>query len=569
MRTCAQKQHQSQKPVFSSLARTSAVTSGLDLSSHPILRPQRTIGNQAAQGPLQAEPDGLEAYYSTQDTTRFAHDFSQIPVYSKAPVKPQAKSTDAPGDVYEQEADRIADQVMATPAHHAVSGAPPRIQRFSGQSNRLMAAAAPASVDKAVAGPGRPLEPALRQDMEQRFGHDFSRVRVHSGAAAEQSAREVNAQAYTVGHNMVFGTGRFAPGTREGRRLIAHELTHVVQQSEADGTNVGQSNGKRGLSPVAHAVLQRKPDEKSGARMPDSKHLAKGTMEWRLEPVETFTQYDTGGWTKRRMQVQFTPHPSFPAKTITFVQTVLQTTGRTTSTPSKKPKIDILRDEYDPFYGMEWDPKTKKWGPESIVPPQGYKSAPSSATDRTAYLFDEPYAPPGQVKMFETVAVVPETGETLGALRWGVGKGVERVECTDSPSAEFGAAVERFYATPTAVGPDPGREERYDVILDEFGFNDATLTADQEKQLDPIVTKMKGDPKLMVWVGGFADAGDKNPSVTSEQRAQAVTSYLIRNGVPKENVVSTSFGATWARYMPSMKEGRNRRVQLRLRYPTT
>ena len=135
-----------------------------------------------------------------------------------------------PGDIYEQEADRIADQVLAAPAHPAVSGVPPRIQRFSGQSNGQMDTA-PASVDHALASPGRPLEPALRQDMEQRFGHDFSQVRVHSGAAAEQSARDVNANAYTVGHTSCLAAGRFAPGTHEGRRLIAHELTHVVQQS--------------------------------------------------------------------------------------------------------------------------------------------------------------------------------------------------------------------------------------------------------------------------------------------------------------------------------------------------
>ena len=66
--------------------------------------------------------------------------------------------------------------------------------------------------------------------MEQRFGHDFSQVRVHSGGAAEQSARDVNANAYTVGHNIVFGAGQFAPETHEGRRLLAHELTHVAQQ---------------------------------------------------------------------------------------------------------------------------------------------------------------------------------------------------------------------------------------------------------------------------------------------------------------------------------------------------
>jgi hypothetical protein len=152
-----------------------------------------------------------------------------------------------PGDIYEQEAGRSADQVMAAPAHHAVSGAPPRIQCFSGQSNGWMDAA-PASVDQALASPGRPLEPVLRQDLEQRFGYDFSRVRVHSGAAAEQSARDVNAHAFTVGHNMVFGASRFAPGTHEGRRLIAHELTHVVQQSGADGIRVSKSDEKRGLS---------------------------------------------------------------------------------------------------------------------------------------------------------------------------------------------------------------------------------------------------------------------------------------------------------------------------------
>src|SRR6478609_9511930 len=136
-----------------------------------------------------------------------------------------------PGDIYEQEADRIADQMTATPAGLTIGGAPPRIQRFSGQSNGQMEAAPP-SVDKTLASPGRPLEPALQQDMEQRFGHDFSRVRVHSDVASEISARQLDAHAYTSGNDIVFGSGRFAPATLAGRRLLAHELTHVVQQTE-------------------------------------------------------------------------------------------------------------------------------------------------------------------------------------------------------------------------------------------------------------------------------------------------------------------------------------------------
>ncbi|MFZ1810591.1 MAG: DUF4157 domain-containing protein [Candidatus Nitrotoga sp.] len=138
-------------------------------------------------------------------------------------------SIGASNDPLEQEADRIADQVLAAPANTPVSGTPLRIQRFTAQSMG-QADIAPTSVDRVLSGSGRPLEPALRQDMEQRFGHDFSQVRVHTGAAAEQSARDVNASAYTVGRDIVFGVGSYAPRSEGGRRLLAHELTHTLQQ---------------------------------------------------------------------------------------------------------------------------------------------------------------------------------------------------------------------------------------------------------------------------------------------------------------------------------------------------
>jgi hypothetical protein len=132
-------------------------------------------------------------------------------------------------DVYEQEAERVAEQLTMTPAVAPSRGSPPRVQRTAGRPTGR-GAAAPASVDRALAGVGRPLESGLRQDMEARFGHDFAQVRVHTGPVAEQSAREVEAHAYTAGTDIVFGAGRFMPGTDAGRRLIAHELSHVVQQ---------------------------------------------------------------------------------------------------------------------------------------------------------------------------------------------------------------------------------------------------------------------------------------------------------------------------------------------------
>jgi murein DD-endopeptidase MepM/ murein hydrolase activator NlpD len=89
----------------------------------------------------------------------------------------------------------------------------------------------PRLVHEVLSSPGRPLDAGTLFLMERRFSRDFSRVRLHSGATAEQSARDLNAQAYTVGTNIVFGAGQLAPETPRGQRLIAHELTHVVQQS--------------------------------------------------------------------------------------------------------------------------------------------------------------------------------------------------------------------------------------------------------------------------------------------------------------------------------------------------
>ena len=85
-------------------------------------------------------------------------------------------------------------------------------------------------VHDVLRSPGRPLDLAPRTFMEHRFGHDFSQVRVHTDAKAVESARAVNALAYTVGKDIVFGADRYTPGTSEGRRLLAHELTHVIQQ---------------------------------------------------------------------------------------------------------------------------------------------------------------------------------------------------------------------------------------------------------------------------------------------------------------------------------------------------
>jgi Domain of unknown function (DUF4157) len=114
--------------------------------------------------------------------------------------------------------------------------------------------AAPPIVHEVLRSRGQPLDSGTRAIMEARFGYDFSGVRAHSGTAAEQSARDMNANAYTVGQNIVFGAGQFAPHQSFGRTLIAHELAHVVQQGSTKYPAASQGNCERDAEDAAVSV---------------------------------------------------------------------------------------------------------------------------------------------------------------------------------------------------------------------------------------------------------------------------------------------------------------------------
>src|SRR5438105_8788104 len=107
-----------------------------------------------------------------------------------------------------------------------------RVQRRAGPSSDSSAVSVPDGFARSL-GPGRPLDPTTRAEMENGFGHDFGHVRVHTDARAAESARSVNALAYTSGRDVVFGAAQYAPESADGRRLLAHELTHVVQQRDS------------------------------------------------------------------------------------------------------------------------------------------------------------------------------------------------------------------------------------------------------------------------------------------------------------------------------------------------
>ncbi len=130
-------------------------------------------------------------------------------------------------DPLEREADALADRALAQPVP-ADAGAMP------GPGARPALGNAPDRVERALAGGGDVLEPALQQDMSLRFGFDFTGVRVHKGAAAIEAARDLEAEAFTSGDRIAFAAGRYAPDSPRGCRLLAHELAHVVQQAPRD-----------------------------------------------------------------------------------------------------------------------------------------------------------------------------------------------------------------------------------------------------------------------------------------------------------------------------------------------
>ena len=238
------------------------------------------------------------------------HTFNAIAIHHHAPLgAPQTRLTvNTPGDVYEQEADRVATQVLRMSDEEVLTaragegiqrltteeeeeellqakeepGVTPQvlaaragegIQRLTSEEEELLQAkeesgATPqvtpetqAAID-AMRGGGAPLDPATRAFMEPRFGHDFSRVRVHTDARAATVARSLDALAFTVGDDIAFAPGQYRPGSDEGRALLAHELTHTIQQTGGAARVQRQENVNTGSPSTGNS-----PSPGSGRRM--------------------------------------------------------------------------------------------------------------------------------------------------------------------------------------------------------------------------------------------------------------------------------------------------------------
>jgi outer membrane protein OmpA-like peptidoglycan-associated protein len=369
----------------------------------------------------------------------------------------------------------------------------------------------------------------------------------------------------------------------------------------------GQAGAKPAISRFAPLEIQscksrsaepRSVQEKTPpAARADQKTLTNGLMSWNLRPA---------GSSSAKMDVYFFPNPALRAraKAVTFIQTLISTEdgklvfnegasgdfggGKKYAEPSAGARVDFtltpgqMPEDFNPFYGASWDDSAGHWeGAEGLgfpwqrnpatnapAPAGSSGSAPSPSVTpasttgtEAAHLFDNPQfnIAQGQEKKFETVAVVPETGEVLGSLRWSFAytrengrqfTGATQADCADVASPVFQGALARFY------------ENRY-LTINNFDPNQPALKPEHNPQLDAFIAAQRSG-SAAIQVQGFADLSEAEPLGISRRRAETVQNYLVTHGIPADRITTQAFGADWARVQtaPGRSEPGNRRVQI-------
>jgi|GEM_PF-2307058 len=363
----------------------------------------------------------------------------------------------------------------------------------------------------------------------------------------------------------------FAAGNDDAQLndLMAAAFRPVQATNEQEGAK--EATEKDPTDPALPLPADRAGDKK----------LLKGQMKWTLKAVDH---------SSARVDVDFKPNQdTVEARTVSFVQTVLNQVGDklayaggTAAQPDKnkakfepfeepttKKRVDHLPDsENDPFYGAEWDQANKKWKNEAGLQ---IGSSVKGTSSSSATLNDTPavgWAREGKgdtSTQFETVPVILETREPLGALTWGFKikdaanspielTGGEDKDCTDTPSDTWGATLDQFY------------EGKYEEILDNYEIAKADLKPDHKIKLDGIAAKMKANVALKAQLGGAADLtgnAEFNKQL-SLKRAETARDYLVGKGIDAGRLEVQSYSFDWARVQTEegKSEGKNRRVQV-------
>lgn len=421
--------------------------------------------------------------------------------------------------------------------------------------------AAPSVVRHVLSSPGQPLDQATRRLMESRFDHDFSTVRVHHDSLAAESADAVDARAYTVGRDIVFGQDRYRPGTEQGRSLLAHELMHVVQQR----VNAYAGGPLRLGSPAddaeryageadSHPVLRRAP---GSAETWAGKYIA--------NPYDAFFLQGSGDFNVgygAQIDITFQANSFVDSGQIAFVQMAHSVrdakseiavkkeserkTAESRAIPEGKPgaggHIDQSPASRTPVFGMDvkaggggepglsqvepWSPKVAKIG-WHYTDPQG------NVKNEDAWMHDDPKLTSGDIytevvqtgewsQQFETAALAlsgVQAGTFYGSVQWGWLK---------NPLDSVPHLMD--FKTKSADAPSP-------IFMEAAKRWNASVTSGKEKSVDVPVDALKAAKETPLW-----DSPDKRKKVATLARG----TRLARLGTPQAPIFSLGFWL-WAK----------------------
>jgi hypothetical protein len=362
----------------------------------------------------------------------------------------------------------------------------------------------PPVVHEVLRSPGQQLDTNTRNAVEPRFGHDFSRVRVHTDAKAAQSARAVDALAYTVGSDVVFGANRYSPETPDGQRLLAHELAHVVQQEGSREDVPGTlrldsaSDAPEKVADEAAKVYGAEESSLGGSATLRVRHRLRSTRP-ATPTIQRAVSTWAGDWDTDKydivktkagtesgvdIELRFEPGKYVNTEKIGMVQMVnsksagkvlaLNKTVAARSIPAGKPgegsHIDQLESYRSPLYAtgktsakdtLASTPTEAVWGRHGWR----YTDKAGKLHKQDALLKDTPQLPPAAdaSQIFETTALAiagHQEGTYYGSVRWGwetnaAGKFTKlplSVGSNDVPSGVFTEAAKLWNTTPTSKG---------------------------------------------------------------------------------------------------------------------
>jgi outer membrane protein OmpA-like peptidoglycan-associated protein len=399
----------------------------------------------------------------------------------------------------------------------------------------------PPSVHAALHSAGQPLDAATRAFMEPRFRHDFSQVRVHTDAKAAESARAVNALAYTVEQNIVFGVGQYSPHTSKGRQLLAHELTHVMQQSQTSAVHPLRIEATNSVRENEAAKVSRQ----TSAGTEPSQGLAAS-----VTPAPTATLQRQSGSDVGTLYLRLNENGRVEILYGTPDLPVVGTKG--VGARCQNGRCQIVGSGNPADLGRTYTPD------EVLVQLRRLGGGTLSSAGRTC--------PPGY-----TLAPI---GCCPPGTMWGGS------QCTRIPIPPGSLQLPGRQIQPPSQAPlpAPGQSQLHvspdvarligSATLDSFEFGRSEVPSQHQARLhelaETLTMLLRSYSVGLVIVTGHTDAvgSEANNERLGQRRADAVKTALVSAGVPGDNVLTLSAGESQLLHRTQRPDAQNRRVQV-------